>query len=129
MKELGELERLLAAATKGRPARSYYISDSEYATAEQRWDVARYDARAAIVALLPDLLTTLKARDAEIEGLRAAVIEECAKVCEEQAADFLSPEYATGQPLSSAGERVACGICAEAIRALRTALSAEGTQP
>lgn len=49
---------------------------------------------------------------------RIATIEECAKACEQQAKDFLSPEYATGQPLSSFSERFACGQCAEAICSL-----------
>lgn len=44
--------------------------------------------------------------------------EQAAKACEDQAAIFLSPEYSTEQPLSSFGERFACGQCAEVIRAL-----------
>ena len=47
----------------------------------------------------------------------AAEREACAKVADEQAAVFASPTYATGQPLSSAGERFACKQIAEAIRA------------
>lgn len=50
--------------------------------------------------------------------LRAAVIEECAKVCEQQAQVFLSTDYAVAQPLSSLQERFACKTCADAIRAL-----------
>ena len=42
--------------------------------------------------------------------------EACAKVCEEQIKTFLSPQYKTGQPLSSFGERHAAASCAEAIR-------------
>lgn len=42
--------------------------------------------------------------------------ERCAKVCEAAAKQFLSPEYATGQPLSSFSERFACDTCAEGIR-------------
>ena len=49
---------------------------------------------------------------------RIAALEEAARVCEEQQQTFLSPEYATGQPMSSFGERFACGRCAEAIRNL-----------
>jgi hypothetical protein len=44
--------------------------------------------------------------------------EAAAHACEEQARTFLSPEYATGQPLSSFNERFACKECADAIRAL-----------
>ena len=47
------------------------------------------------------------------EGLR-----EAAGVCEAQKVSFLSPEYATHQPLSSYSERFACGVCAAAILAL-----------
>lgn len=42
--------------------------------------------------------------------------ESAAKVCEEQAKAFLSPEYASGQPMSSLAERFACSECATAIR-------------
>jgi hypothetical protein len=44
--------------------------------------------------------------------------EAAAHACEEQARLFLSPEYATGQPLSSFNERFACKECADAIRAI-----------
>ena len=43
--------------------------------------------------------------------------EACAKVCEKQIKIFLSPQYATGQPLSSFRERHAVASCVEAIRA------------
>lgn len=42
--------------------------------------------------------------------------ERAARVCEEQASAFLSPEYASGQPMSSLAERFACSECATAIR-------------
>jgi hypothetical protein len=54
-----------------------------------------------------------KAIDAAIAGERDA----CAKVAEAMQKDFLSSRYATGQPLSSFGERFACGQIAAAIRA------------
>lgn len=53
-------------------------------------------------------------------ALRKAVADEreaCAKACEVEEQIYLSPEYATGQPLSSVGERGACRSCARAIRA------------
>jgi hypothetical protein len=43
--------------------------------------------------------------------------EACTKVCEKQIKIFLSPQYKTGQPLSSFFERHAAASCAEAIRA------------
>lgn len=50
---------------------------------------------------------------------RHEALEEAAKACEQQRDDFLSPEYATGQPLSSFQERFACGQCIAIIRALQ----------
>lgn len=52
----------------------------------------------------------------EIARAILAERERCAKVCEAAAKQFLSPEYATGQPLSSFAERFACDTCAEGIR-------------
>lgn len=49
---------------------------------------------------------------------RREAIKEAARACEDQMQVFLSPEYATGQPLSSFHERFACGQCAAAIRSL-----------
>ena len=49
--------------------------------------------------------------------VRADEREACAKVCEGQIKIFLSPQYKTGQPMSSLGERHAVASCAEAIRA------------
>jgi hypothetical protein len=55
-----------------------------------------------------------------IPNLLAAVVkderERCAKLADNKAVEFLSPEYATGQPLSSFAERFACTQVAEAIR-------------
>jgi hypothetical protein len=59
------------------------------------------------------------------ETLRSAFadgIEAAAKACEAQAKAFLSPEYATDQPLSSFSERFACDECAKAIRAMLASL-------
>ena len=42
--------------------------------------------------------------------------EQAAVICDEQEQVFLSPEYATHQPLSSMMERFACKQCAAAIR-------------
>lgn len=42
--------------------------------------------------------------------------ERCAQVCEAEATLFLSPEYASNQPLGSITERFACDECAKAIR-------------
>lgn len=42
--------------------------------------------------------------------------ERCAKICEAQKEGFLSPEYASNQPLGSLPERFACDECAQSIR-------------
>ena len=55
---------------------------------------------------------------AAIAAYRPIVLEEAARVCEQKRDDFLSPEYATNQPLSSITERFACTECANAIRNL-----------
>ena len=58
--------------------------------------------------------------EAFAELVRVDEREACAKVCEEQIKTFLSPQYKTGQPLSSFGERHAAASCAKAIRARGT---------
>jgi hypothetical protein len=55
--------------------------------------------------------------EAFAELVRADEREACAKVCEKQIKIFLSPQYKTGQPMSSLGERHAVASCVEAIRA------------
>jgi len=64
-------------------------------------------------------------RDAEIASLRAQLdearrkaIEECMAVVIEMREGFLSPEYATGQPLSSMNERIACSMILNNLTAL-----------
>lgn len=56
----------------------------------------------------------------DVEEIRRLAFEEAAQVCEQQSREFLSPQYAVGQPLSSFAERFACGECAKAIRARLT---------
>ncbi len=56
-------------------------------------------------------------------GLEAGKAEEsmrerAALACEAQKQGFLSPQYASNQPLGSMLERFACDECADAIRAL-----------
>ena len=57
--------------------------------------------------------------EAELQAAVAAEREACATVAEAKAQDYLSPEYATGQPFSSHAERFACKQVAEAIRTRR----------
>jgi len=67
---------------------------------------------------------TQKVRDAfdavckgRVEAAVKAEREACAKACEGQIKIFLSPQYKTGQPMSSFGERHAVASCVEAIQA------------
>jgi hypothetical protein len=63
---------------------------------------------------------SFKPSDLEVKLAVLAVAverEACAKVCEELRDSFLSPQYPTGQPMSSIRERFAAGRCAEVIRA------------
>lgn len=57
---------------------------------------------------------------------RADAYEQAARVCEQQARDFLSEQYAVGQPMSSISERFACQECATAIRALSDQPDSDG---
>ena len=57
----------------------------------------------------------LAAESSLSEAVKAAY-EDAAKIAEAKAVEFLSPEYATGQPFSSFNERFACGQVAIAIR-------------
>ncbi|MDX3886321.1 MAG: hypothetical protein QHC65_18015 [Sphingomonas sp.] len=50
---------------------------------------------------------------------RIAALEAAAEACRQQEQDFLSPEYATGQPISSIQVRFACRECAAAILSLK----------
>lgn len=68
-------------------------------------------------ALRAERLTGPKAElMAAFEAGVEAERERCAKVCEQQAQEFLSPQYASNQPLGSLTERFACDECASAIR-------------
>lgn len=54
--------------------------------------------------------------DKGMTSIRAEVIEECAREVEQAERDYLSPQYATGQPWSSLSERMACRSVAARIR-------------
>jgi len=54
---------------------------------------------------------------AALDAAVAAAWENAAKIAEAKALEFLSPEYATGQPFSSFSERFACEQVAAALRA------------
>ena len=70
-------------------------------------------------------LKSLEDRALTAESAVAAAYENAAKIAEAKALEFLSPEYATGQPLSSFNERFACEQVASAIRAAVSKKTAE----
>lgn len=113
-----------------------------------RWPYIRYgnpDATPAdkIRQLMAELNTQIIAESARMFGLGAAQDdariaeaerrgylkgrEEAVEACEEDARHFASPEYATGQPLSSLAGRTACQTCATAIRALEPPKGGDAT--
>ena len=55
---------------------------------------------------------------AQLDEARRKAIEECMAVVIEMREGFLSPEYATGQPLSSMNERIACSMILNNLTAL-----------
>lgn len=73
--------------------------------------LARYTTQLHVVST--DLLALLDMVEAG-----EAMQERCAQVCEDQKQGFLSPQYASNQPLGSMLERFACDCCAAAIRDL-----------
>jgi hypothetical protein len=54
----------------------------------------------------------------QIDAAKEAMREACLQACRDQAAAFLSSEYATPQPMGSIQERFACNKCIEAIEAI-----------
>jgi|GEM_PF-5070617 len=76
------------------------------------------DLPKSITACTPPIATLTTDRHAE--G-RFAGLEEAAEICEQQAREFLSEQYATPQPIGSIMERFACTECATAIRAIAKA--------
>lgn len=73
--------------------------------------------------LLPQmaaLSAQLEAANAQADRARDDALAEAIAACDEMRTEFLSPQYATNQPLSSHSERFACSSCATSIQALRT---------
>jgi hypothetical protein len=79
--------------------------------------------KAAVHGLTPDILERavalgVEAGRADIQAAVQRAIEACEAKCYENWKAFSSPEYTTGQPMASFGERFAAESCAEDIRAL-----------
>ena len=84
------------------------------------------DGRQDSLSLVQAFACHRAASEAHTLHVAEAVRDAAAEACREQQRDFLSPEYATGQPLSSFNERFACGECSKAIRALDIGRIVEG---
>lgn len=74
---------------------------------------------------IQELSVRLEAAESSLSEAVKAEREACAKVADAKAIEFLSPEYATGQPFSSFNERFACGQVASAIRSRAAVLDSE----
>lgn len=82
-------------------------------------DVEQTNAqRRSAAELIDSLLTALSDRDRLAEQVRRETIEECIQTVEAVQQDFLSPRFATPQPIGSISERFACGMVIQALRAL-----------
>ena len=73
------------------------------------WEAVGYLIHKTPIAAIADAL--LAAQEATLEAAK--------KACAVKRDEFLSPQYAAGQPESSFAERFACGACIEAIDALK----------
>lgn len=71
-----------------------------------------YAGRVCLVQIMREAQAILPLIEAAVMAER----ERCAGVAEQQAQEFLSPQYAVGQPSSSFNERFACSEVAKAIR-------------
>lgn len=94
------------------------VADSieEMLDAEDGWMVGTPELRSMCRDFATAALTALAPHMAAI---RDAALDEAAEACIEQREAYLSPQYATGQPLSSIMERMACTTCSDAILALK----------
>jgi hypothetical protein len=93
-------------------------------TKDEIEELAKY-AEAYLFTSIAAALLTLSAERDTLAAKVAAAYEDAAQICEQNMRDFLSEEYAVGQPLSSFSERFACKQCARDIRA-RTQAPSEG---
>ncbi|WP_370309231.1 hypothetical protein [Sphingobium abikonense] len=111
-------EALSALHKKWPEASDCDEQNRQFRSAGYECDVSKALLSHAAVDALPSLLTELEALRAErgrmAEGHREAVAR-CIQIIFETRDGFLSPEYATDQPISSVMERFACDRCIDAI--------------
>ena len=80
-------------------------------------DVARIKIQRSNALLdMEEFMNKAAAAESSLSEAVKAAYEDAAKIAEAKAVEFLSPEYATGQPFSSLNERFACEQVASAIR-------------
>jgi hypothetical protein len=89
------------------------ISELPDRTSPDDWPEAMLVTASELSAIVEPIIATALA-DARERALGEAVA-----VCRDQQQVFLSPRYATDQPMSSVGERFACARCIEAIEVLK----------
>lgn len=82
--------------------------------AGDRSDTERHLYAADMAKTIASALSALPSVESPSPSRREGLLE-AAEICRQEAEAFASPEYATGQPLSSLRERIACGACAESI--------------
>jgi hypothetical protein len=95
----------MTAPTDARQAAEACLSECEW----HAW--SGYNAGELLPAIERAILAERQRAAEEMRGLAV-------DACKEEERAFLSPQYATSQPLSSMMERFACGRCAEAIAAI-----------
>lgn len=79
------------------------------------WRVTERDAGNK---LIDDAERVCMEQQTRIDEARRKAIEECIGVVAEMRKGFRSPEYATGQPVSSVNERIACSMILNNLKAL-----------
>lgn len=108
---LDEALDVVRAATDEQPIYEQPATDEQI----EKWTASAKCRTGGPFAIRDGQMLSLIAR---IRAERENTIRECADVCRQQQSIFLSPDYATGQPYSSFGERFACSECEREILAL-----------
>lgn len=126
---VGELRRALPAAATPSPSSADIGDVTERVIRENPYTKYTFAAQNnAVESIRAARYATMVARrvfkelatdaPAQTDKVRLATIEECARIADSQAQEFLSPKYAANQPLGSFCERFACDEVAKTIRAL-----------
>lgn len=118
--ELRAADRDHLSASRGMETRLRAEVDKERKRADDNFDAAVEADRCSA-----ELKARALAAESSLSEAVKAAYEDAAKIAEAKAVEFLSPEYATGQPFSSFNERFACKQVASAIRSRAAVLDSE----